>query len=81
MPLSIERRCPHCIGGRTLRIETGKVAKLANAAVLATYGGTTVGLATVVRADPRPGLDFFPMQVDYREKLRRRQVPRRLPQA
>ncbi len=56
------------IGGRTLRIETGKVAKLANAAVLATYGGTTV-LATVVRADPRPGLDFFPMQVDYREKL------------
>lgn len=56
------------IGGRTLRIETGKVAKLANAAVIATYGGTTV-LATVVRADPRPGLDFFPMQVDYREKL------------
>ena len=56
------------IGGRTLRIETGRVAKLANAAVLATYGGTTV-LATVVRATPRPGLDFFPMQVDYREKL------------
>ncbi len=56
------------IGGRTLTLETGKVAKLANAAVVATYGGTTV-LATVVRADPRPGLDFFPMQVDYREKL------------
>ncbi|MFG0293184.1 MAG: polyribonucleotide nucleotidyltransferase [Phycisphaerales bacterium JB050] len=56
------------IGGRTLTLETGKIAKLANAAVLATYGGTTV-LATVVRADPRPGLDFFPMQVDYREKL------------
>jgi polyribonucleotide nucleotidyltransferase len=36
--------------------------------VLVTYGGSTV-LATVVRADPRPGLDFFPMQVDYREKL------------
>lgn len=56
------------IGGRKLTLETGKVAKLANAAVVATYGGTTV-LATVVRADPRPGLDFFPMQVDYREKL------------
>ncbi len=55
------------IGGRTLTIETGKIAKQASAAVLATYGGTTV-MATVVRADPRPGLDFFPMQVDYRER-------------
>ena len=63
-PVVIEKE----IGGRTLRLETGKVAKLAGAAVLATYGGSTV-LATVVRADPRPGLDFFPMQVDYREKL------------
>lgn len=63
-PIVIEKE----IGGRTLRLETGKVAKLAGAAVIATYGGTTV-IATVVRADPRPGLDFFPMQVDYREKL------------
>ena len=55
------------IGGRMLTIETGKIAKQASAAVVATYGGTTV-LATVVRADPRPGLDFFPMQVDYRER-------------
>jgi polyribonucleotide nucleotidyltransferase len=55
------------IGGRTLRIETGKVAKLATSAVVVTYGGTTV-LCTCVRADPRPGLDFFPLQVDYREK-------------
>ncbi len=62
-PLVVEKE----IGGRTLRIETGQVAKLASAAVIVTYGGTAV-LATVVRADPRPGLDFFPMQVDYREK-------------
>ena len=55
------------IAGRTMRIETGEVAKLASSAVVLTYGGSTV-LATVVRADPRPGLDFFPMQVDYREK-------------
>ena len=69
------------IGGRTLTLETGKVAKLANAAVMATYGGTTV-LAAVVRDKPREGLDFFPLQVDYREKTRRGgQVPRRLPQA
>ncbi len=55
-------------GGRTLTLETGKIAKLADAAVVATFGGTAV-LATVVRSNPRPGLDFFPLQVDYREKL------------
>jgi len=55
------------IAGRTMRIETGQVAKLAASAVLVTYGESTV-MATVVRANPRPGLDFFPMQVDYREK-------------
>lgn len=55
-------------GGRTLRLETGKLAKLATSAVLATYGETSV-LATVVHSSPRPGLDFFPLQVDYREKL------------
>lgn len=56
------------IAGRTMSIETGVVARLASSAVILRYGGSAV-LATVVRADPRPGLDFFPMQVDYREKL------------
>ena len=55
------------IAGRTMTMETGRVAKLASSCVIATYGGSTV-MATVVRADPRPGLDFFPMQVDYRER-------------
>ncbi|HBS30067.1 MAG TPA: polyribonucleotide nucleotidyltransferase [Phycisphaerales bacterium] len=55
------------IGGRTLILQTGKIAKLATSCVMATYGGTTV-LASVVRAKPREGLDFFPLQVDYREK-------------
>ncbi|QOJ01697.1 MAG: polyribonucleotide nucleotidyltransferase [Phycisphaeraceae bacterium] len=55
------------IGGRTLTLETGVVGKLAGATVMATYGGTTV-LAAVVRANPREGLDFFPLTVDYREK-------------
>jgi polyribonucleotide nucleotidyltransferase len=55
------------VGGRKLILETGKIAKLCDAAVMATYGGTTV-LATVVRAAPREGLDFFPLTVDYREK-------------
>ena len=56
------------IAGRMMSIETGVVARLASAAVILRYGGSAV-LATVMRADPRPGLDFFPLQVDYREKL------------
>ena len=56
------------IGGRLMRIETGKVARQASGAVMASFGDSTV-LATAMRADPRPGLDFFPLQCDYREKL------------
>ena len=56
------------VGGRMLRFETGKVAKLASGAIIARYGESAV-LCTAMRADPRPGLDFFPLQCDYREKL------------
>ncbi len=55
------------IGGRTLRIETGKLAKQAAGAVLVTYGETTV-LAAAVTGPPREGTDFFPLTADYREK-------------
>ncbi len=55
------------INGRKLILETGHLAKQADGAVLVTYGETVV-LATVVSADPRPGTDFFPLTVDYREK-------------
>jgi len=55
-------------GGRPLILETGKIARQADAAVLATYGETVV-LATVVSAkEPKPGLDFFPLTVNYQEK-------------
>ncbi|MGL4496637.1 MAG: polyribonucleotide nucleotidyltransferase, partial [Beijerinckiaceae bacterium] len=55
-------------GGRKLVLETGKVARQADGAVLATYGETTV-LATVVSAkEPKPGFDFFPLTVNYQEK-------------
>jgi polyribonucleotide nucleotidyltransferase len=55
-------------GGRKLTLETGKIARQADGAVLATYGETTV-LATVVAArEPRAGVDFFPLTVDYQEK-------------
>ncbi|MCF8476592.1 MAG: polyribonucleotide nucleotidyltransferase [Pseudolabrys sp.] len=55
-------------GGRPLILETGKVARQADGAVLASYGETTV-LATVVAAKkPREGVDFLPLTVDYQEK-------------
>jgi len=55
-------------GGRPLVLETGKIARQADGAVVATYGETTV-LATVVsEREPRVGLDFFPMTVNYQEK-------------
>ncbi len=55
-------------GGRKLILETGKVARQADGAVVATYGETTV-LATVVAAkSPREGVDFLPLTVDYQEK-------------
>jgi polyribonucleotide nucleotidyltransferase len=56
------------LGGRTLSIETGKIAKQADGAVLVQFGETVV-LGTAVHAAPREGLDFFPLTVDYREKL------------
>src|SRR5439155_20658681 len=55
------------IGGRTLSIETGTYAKLADGAVTVQYGDSVV-FGAVVRAAPREGIDFFPLQVDYRER-------------
>src|SRR5437899_3591357 len=55
------------IGGKTLAIETGTYAKLANGSVTVQYGDTVV-FGAVVRAEPREGIDFFPLQVDYRER-------------
>ncbi len=55
-------------GGRPLKLETGKIARQADGAVMATYGETIV-LATVVAAKaPRDGVDFLPLTVDYQEK-------------
>ncbi|MGA2442286.1 MAG: polyribonucleotide nucleotidyltransferase [Tepidisphaeraceae bacterium] len=61
--IRIERQ----IGGRTLAIETGTYAKLADGAVTVQYGDSVV-FGAVVRAVPREGIDFFPLQVDYRER-------------
>ncbi len=56
-------------GGRKLTLETGRMARQADGAVLATYGETMV-LATAVGArQPKPGIDFFPLTVNYQEKF------------
>src|SRR5271165_7061565 len=56
-------------GGRTLTLETGKIARQADGAVVATYGETSV-LATVVAAkQPKEGIDFLPLTVNYQEKF------------
>ena len=54
--------------GRKLVLETGKIARQADGAVMATYGGTTVLAAVVFEKQPKPGLDFFPLTVNYQEK-------------
>jgi polyribonucleotide nucleotidyltransferase len=55
-------------GGRTLVLETGRIARQADAAVVATYGGTTVLCTVVANKKPREGIDFFPLTVNYQEK-------------
>jgi polyribonucleotide nucleotidyltransferase len=55
------------IGGRTLAIETGTYAKLAGGSVTIQYGDSVI-FGAVARAKPREGIDFFPLQVDYRER-------------
>ncbi len=57
------------VAGRPLSIEVGKVAELANASALVKYGETTVLVAVTASARPRDGIDFFPLSVDFEEKL------------
>jgi len=56
-------------GGRPLTIETGKIAKQANGAVLVRYGDTAVVVAVTGTKTPREGVDFFPLTVDFEEKM------------
>ena len=55
-------------GGRPLVLETGRIARQADGAVLATYGETTVLATVVAERNAKPGLDFFPLTVNYQEK-------------
>lgn len=57
------------VGGRKLIIENGKMAKQANGAVLVRYGDTVVLVTATASKEPRNGVDFFPLTVDYEEKM------------
>lgn len=57
------------LGGRTLTMEIGKIAKQANGAVLVRYGDTAVVVAVTGTKTPREGVDFFPLTVDFEEKM------------
>src|SRR5207249_10559912 len=56
------------VAGRRLRLETGRVAKQADGAVLATYADTVVLATAVASQTVKPGIDFLPLTVDYQEK-------------
>ena len=57
------------LGGRTLTIEAGKIAKQANGSVMVRYGDTAVVVAVTGTKVPREGVDFFPLTVDFEEKM------------
>lgn len=57
------------LGGRKLVVESGKLAKQAGGAVLVRYGDTAVLVTATASAEPREGIDFFPLTVDFEEKL------------
>ena len=66
--MSIEKVTMDIGNGRTLEVETGKMALLCNGAVTVRQGDTTI-LICATSDEPRPGIDFFPLQVEYRERF------------
>ena len=54
-------------GGRPLTLETGKIARQADGAVLVTYGGTKVLCTAGAQKQPKAGIDFFPLTINYQE--------------
>lgn len=57
------------LAGRTLTVETGKLAQLANGSALVRYGDTVILSTATASTEPREGIDFFPLSVDYEERL------------
>ena len=65
--MALEYRCE--LGGRPLVLEFGEVAKQANGSVLVLYGDTVVLVTATMSKEPRQGIDFFPLLVDYEERM------------
>ncbi|MGX8699554.1 MAG: polyribonucleotide nucleotidyltransferase, partial [bacterium] len=63
------RKYETTLAGRPLKLEVGKYAELADAAVMVTYGETTVLVTVAVSARPKDGIDYFPLSVEFEEKL------------
>ena len=57
------------LAGRNLSIETGKIAELANGSVVVRYGETVVMVNVTAAKEPKEGVDFFPLSVDYEEVI------------
>lgn len=57
------------IGGKAFTVETGKVAELANAECICRYGDTTVLVTVTCSADPKPGIDYFPLTIEFEERM------------
>ncbi len=57
------------VGGRLLQLEIGKVCEMANGAVMVKYGDTVVNVTATAAAEPRADIDFFPLSVDYEERM------------
>ena len=64
-----EKKYSMTLAGRPLTLEVGKLAELCNASVLVRYGDTTVLVAAAASSRPREGIDYFPMSIDFEEKL------------
>ena len=64
-----EKKYSMMLAGRELTMETGKLAELANSSVLVKYGDTTVLVTVTASSRPRDGIDYFPLSVDFEEKL------------
>ncbi|MDA8193007.1 MAG: polyribonucleotide nucleotidyltransferase [Thermaerobacter sp.] len=63
------RKTELAVGGRSMSLETGRLARQANGSVLVRYGDTAVLVTATASRNPRPGIDFFPLTVDVEERL------------
>ena len=57
------------VGGRLLQLEIGKVCEQANGQVMVKYGDTVVNVTACASKEPKPDIDFFPLSVDYEERM------------